>query len=163
MLPKKTFEYLLIDLEASPKTLALMLASMSDPADYDKRPDPDRFTLREMVAHLADWDDVFLGRLIQTRDEEMPILQGLDEGQIALANNYAAADPKECLARYEANRRRLVSVLRGLTPEQWERVGNHTELGPITMATQAVLVGAHDGYHRCQTLDWLAVGPAAKG
>jgi len=32
----------------------------------------------------------------------------------------------------------------------------HTEVGPITMEAQAVLIAAHDGYHRQQTLQWLA-------
>lgn len=31
----------------------------------------------------------------------------------------------------------------------------HTELGPITLEAQAVLMAAHDGYHRQQTLGWI--------
>ncbi len=53
-------------------------------------------------------------------------------------------------------RKEIVAFLRGLSPEGWARVGTHTEVGPITMEAQAVLISAHDGCHRQQTLQWLA-------
>jgi hypothetical protein len=156
MLPENVYRYLLIDLESAPDVLALMLTGVTDSSIYDRRPDPERFTLREMIAHLADWERVFLGRLIQTRDDDNPTLQGLDEGQVALDNNYAQAAPAECLIRYRENRAKLVSFLRSLSPEQWARSGNHTELGPITITAQAVLIAAHDGYHREQTVRYVS-------
>ncbi len=156
MLPERTRHYLLLDLDSAPDVLARMLQGVTDPAVFDARPDPARFTLREMVAHLADWEAVFLRRLTTTCDEENGVLQGLDEGQVALDHDYAHADPSECLARYKSGRAAIVAFLRGLSADQWQRVGNHTELGPVTLETQAVLIAVHDGYHRQQTLAWLA-------
>ena len=156
MLQEKIRRYLLIDLESAPDVLARLLANVADPVAFDRQPDPKRFTLREMLAHVADWEAVFLKRLTQTRDEENPTLQGLDEGQIALDHDYAHADPPECLARYQTGRGKIVAFLRELSPEQWERGGIHTEVGPVTIAEQAVLIAAHDGYHREQALQWLS-------
>ena len=156
MLNERTRHYLLLDLQSAPDVLARLLADTSDPTVYDRRPDPDRFTLREMVAHLADWEAVFLKRLTQTRDEESATLQGLDEGQVAIDHDYAHADLSECLARYKAGRPKIIALLRGLSPEQWDRVGRHTEIGPISLEEQIVLMAAHDGYHRQQALEWLA-------
>ena len=133
MMTERTRHYLLLDLASAPDVLARLLADTSDPAVYDRRPDPDRFTLREMVAHLADWEAVFLDRLSKTRDEENATLQGLDEGQVAIDHDYAHAAPPECLARYKAGRVKIVTLLHGLAPEQWGRVGRHTEIGPITL------------------------------
>lgn len=154
MLPERAYRYLLIDLASAPDVLGRMLDG-TDPSVYDRRPDPDRFTLREVIAHLADWDKVFLGRMTQTRDTENPTLQGIDEGQVAVDNDYAHLDPAESLARYKANRVALVAFLQALTPAQGERAGNHTELGPITLMTQAILAAVHDGYHREQVVAWL--------
>ena len=154
MLPDRIHLYLLLDLECAPAVLARLLADVTDPAAWDRRPDPDRFTLREMVAHLADWDGVFLGRMTQTRDEENATLRGLDEGQVAIDHDYAHAAPQECLMRYEAGREKIVAFLRALSPEQWGRVGTHTEVGPISLETQAVLIAVHDGYHRQQALSY---------
>lgn len=153
MLNERTRFYLLLDLESAPDVLARLLAGTSLET-WDRRPDPDRFTLREMVAHLADWESVFLTRLTQTRDEENATLQGLDEGQVAIDHDYAHADPSECLARYKAGRPKIIALLRGLSPEQWDRVGRHTEIGPISLTEQAVLIAAHDGYHRQQTVSY---------
>ena len=155
MLPERVYRYLLIDLEAAPDVLGKMLETVTGPEVYDRRPDPERFTLREVVAHLADWDQVFLGRMTQTRDSDHPTLQGIDEGQVAVDHDYAHADAAESLARHKANRAALVAFLRTLSPGDWERTGNHTELGPITLTAQAVLVVAHDGYHRQQVVEWL--------
>lgn len=160
MLPEKLYRYLLIDLESAPDVLGKMLETVTDPSVYDRRPDPERFTLREVLAHLADWDTVFLGRLKQTRDDENPTLQGIDEGQVARDNDYAHAGPVTSLARYKANRAELVSFLGTLSPAQWERAGNHTEIGPVTLSTQAVLIAVHDGYHRQQVVEWLGGKPA---
>ncbi len=160
MLKERTRHYLLIDLESAPDVLARLLAEVRDPAVLDHRPDPDRFSLREMAAHLADWESVFLGRLTQTRDEENATLQGLDEGQVALNHDYAHADLPECLARYRTGRAKIIAFLRALTPAQWERVGTHTEVGPLTMEEQLVLIAAHDGYHRQQTVCYVSAGEA---
>lgn len=156
MLPKKVFQYLLIDLESAPDVLTALLKTVTDASTWDRRPDPDRFSLREMVAHLADWEGVFLGRLKQTWDEENAILQGLDEGQIAIDHDYAHADPQECLARYREGRTQMVAFLRELSPEQRERIGTHTEVGAISIEAQAVLIAAHDGYHRQQAVSYAS-------
>ncbi len=152
MLPERTRHYLLIDLESGPEVLARLLQNFTD---WDARPDAARFSPREMVAHLADWEEVFLTRLMDTRDDDAPVLQGLDEGQVARDHDYAHAAPAECLQRYETGRAAIAFLLGGLTSDQWERMGMHTELGPITLEAQAVLIAVHDGYHRQQALEFL--------
>lgn len=156
MLPEKLHRYLLIDLESAPDVLAKLLEEVTGAA-WDHRPDPERFTLREVAAHLADWDQVFFGRLVQTHDADTPVLQGLDEGQVAIDNDYTHADPSECLARHRANRDKIVGFLRALSPEQWARSANHTELGPITLEAQAALIAFHDGYHRQQAVRYASL------
>ena len=156
MLPEKLHRYLLIDLESAPDVLAKLLDGVSGPT-WDQRPDPERFTLREVAAHLADWEQVFLGRLVQTRDHDNALLQGLDEGQVAIDHDYTHADPAECLARYGASRAKTVAFLRALSPEQWARSATHTELGPITLEAQAALIAFHDGYHRQQAVCYVSL------
>lgn len=156
MLPEKLHRYLLIDLESAPDVLAKLLEGVTG-TEWDRRPDPERFTLREVAAHLADWDKVFLGRLVQTRDADHALLQGLDEGQVAVDNDYAHSNPLESLARYKAGRADTVAFLRALPPEQWARSANHTELGPITTEGQAALIAFHDGYHRQQAVRYVSL------
>lgn len=152
-MPPKKVHYLLIGLGAAPDVFDRLLEGATD---WDKRPDPECFTLREMLAHVADWETVFLHRLRQTRVEENAVLQGYDEGQWAIDHNYAHADSAECLRRFRAERQEMVAFLRELTPEQWARVGTHTEAGPLTMFEQAALILGHDGYHARQIIEWTA-------
>ncbi len=153
MLPKKVENYLLIALEGAPDVFDALLQGMTE-EEADRRPDPERFTVREAVAHLADWEGVFRGRLLQTRDGDDATLQGYDEGQWAIDHDYAHSDWRAQARRFREGRRELLALIRSLTPDQWARAANHTEIGPITMEQQLLLIGVHDGYHQQQVAQW---------
>lgn len=153
MLPKKVKDYLLISLAGAPDVFDALLQGLTE-EQADRRPDPDRFTIREALAHLADWEGVFRERLLQTRDEENATLQGYDEGQWALDHDYAHSDWRAQSRRFRKGREELVALLRSLTPDEWERSAHHTEAGPITTEQQAVLIAVHDGYHLQQIAQW---------
>lgn len=69
--------YLLNALEATPEVFERLLRNLSE-AEADFRPDAARFSIREVMAHLADWDAIFLERLQRTRDEHEPVLPDID-------------------------------------------------------------------------------------
>jgi uncharacterized damage-inducible protein DinB len=157
MLPPGPRKYLLAAIAGTPDVMEALLNSRpgSDPI-WDRRPDPARFTLREVVAHLADWEEIFLDRMTRTREQDQPSLQGYDEGQVAIDHDYAHSDPHANLARFRAGRAAMVTVLRSISDTEWERIGRHTEIGPISLEAQAILVAGHDGYHTSQVAQWLA-------
>lgn len=142
-------------LEGTPEVVARLLRGAS-PAAFDHTPDPNRFTLRAILPHLADFDPIFRGRIGQCRDEDQPRLVPRDEGQMALDNDYAHADPLQSLARFAAERALLVATLRDLTDDQWDRKGIHAIAGPVSIAELAGMVLSHDGYHTRQIAEWLA-------
>jgi len=156
MLPPAPRKYMLTGLAGTPDVLDGFLKAIpsSDPI-WDHRPDPQRFTLREIVAHLADWNPIFLERLTRTRDENEPVLEDIDEGQIAIEHDYAHTDPQESLARFRETRTALVAFLNALPEPAWERVGIRPPLGPLPIYAQAVLILGHDGYHTQQVAQWL--------
>ncbi len=145
--------YLLAALEAAPDLLDFAVAGMTD-AEADRRPDPERFTLREVLCHVADWEDVFLDRMIRTREQDTPHLQGYDEGQWALDHDYASRDWREQIRLIRERRPRLLVLLQSLSPDDWERAGSHSEVGPLTLETQATLVALHDTYHLRQIAEY---------
>lgn len=149
-------KYLITALAGTPDVLEHLLAPVAaGDARWDRRPDPDRFTLREVLAHLADWDEIFRGRMEQTARESVPELPEQDEGQMALDRGYACADPATSLARFRASRTATVAFLRGLDDAGWERVGTRGFMGLVSVTDQAVLVSSHDGYHLQQVVEWL--------
>ena len=161
MLPSFGITYLLTALGGTPDVLDALLAKRpADDSVWDARPDPERFTLREIVAHLADWEDVFLDRLVRTRDEEAPTLPVVDPERLARERDYAHHDSHGDLARFRAGRERLVGFLSALEPAQWERAGQIVRGDPpvshnVTLEAWAVQVLAHDGYHTRQAAQWL--------
>jgi hypothetical protein len=155
MLPNRVQMYLLQDLAATPEILNHMLSSSISPAIWDRRPDPERFTLREIIAHLADWENVFQERLRQTRDEDQPIFIAYNPAQLALDHDYAHTDPQICLAQYSERRQATLALLHSMTPAQWDRSGRHGEVGPVTATEQAVMMSGHDGYHLRQVVQWM--------
>lgn len=156
MLTAKVYQYALMSLEGTPAVFARLLDGLSA-TEADLRPDPARFSLREAVAHLADWEDVFRQRLLLTRDQDNPTLQGYDEGQWAIDRDYAHSDWRKQLARFGEERAQTAALIRSFTPQQLARTGLHTEAGPISLQEQALLIVVHDGYHARQFAEGRAV------
>ena len=155
MLPPFAMKYVLTGLEGTPDVVeALLHALPAEDTRWDARPDPERFTLREIVAHLADWEPIFSGRIERIRDEEMPFLPDVDEGNIAIQNDYAHSNPRACLARFRVGRAALLEILRVLPPSAWERLGNRDPIGVMTLENLVVLILGHDGYHTRQIAQW---------
>lgn len=146
-----------VALAGTPDVLDGLFGSLkADDTLWDRRPDPERFTLREIVAHLADYEAVWLERLAQTRDEEQPALRPVDKDQLALDHDYAHSDPAQSRAQLREGRIALVEFVSGLADEDWQRIGHlPAPNGPLTLETQAAFVIIHDGYHTAQVAQWL--------
>lgn len=157
MLPAPVRKYLLTSIASTPKILATLLAEISgEDAVWDKRPDPERFTLREVLAHLTDWEPIHVERINRILNEEEPVLPDLDEGQFAIDNDYAHQDPIENLRLFAERRAKLVALLKGLPEEALDRAGiRPPAIGRITIDEMATLVLAHDVYHIAQVVEWL--------
>ena len=154
MLPENTRKYLLNGIAGAPVIIDWMLQRATE-KDYDRRPDPERFTLREVMAHLADWEGVWRERMTAMKTQNRPTLQGYDEGQWAIDHDYAHANFAEQQRLFRDGRAALMDLLRELSPKDWERLGNHTELGPLSIEALAVQILGHDAYHLRQIAEWL--------
>ena len=162
MLPTFVHSYVLTTLAGAPDVLERLLADVS-PSDaiWDWRPDPARFTLREIVGHLADWNGVFLDRITQTRDQDEPALQSRKPEDVAQETGSFLAAPAASLARFRAGRAEMLPIFRSLEPDQWERagtiLGHPVARGTITIEAWIVQIAGHDGYHLQQIAQWLKI------
>ncbi|MBL8065260.1 MAG: DinB family protein [Chthonomonadaceae bacterium] len=148
-------KYAVDGISTSPILFSSLLGSFSaDDPVWDRRPEPDRFTLREMVAHLADWDPIFVGRVERTRDEDNPFLASVDEGQLCAERDYAQQSPVENLDRLARSRPKLAELFRSLSESDWDRTAHREFVGDVTMFELAALVLGHDAYHLRQAADY---------
>ena len=145
--------YLFSALESTPILLAGALSKLTD-AEADFRPDPARFTLREVLAHLADWDPIFSERLTRMQREDRPTLPGYDEGAKAIENDYASSDWREQLALFTDRRLVLTAQVRAFSPEDWPRTADRPEIGVLSMQDLTLLIPLHDIYHLRQVGEW---------
>jgi uncharacterized damage-inducible protein DinB len=136
-------------LNASPGIIARFCANIPDTiADQDQG--PDLFTLREVLAHLADWEPIWLERIQRIVQEDMPVLPNIDEGKMAELNDYATTPVEVSLEKFATGRAALTAYLASLPNDAFERSGIRPEVGTITVKDIATLVLAHDTYHIAQ-------------
>ena len=145
--------YLLGALAAAPDVFEFSLRDLTtDESDF--RPDAERFTIREVVAHLADWDAIFLERLRRTRAENEPLLLEIDEGELAIQHDYARAETAEKLRIFRATRAQMCEFAGDVAADEWQRVCQHPRAGRLTLEALAMLVVMHDVYHLRQIVQW---------
>jgi len=152
---KYVANYVINGLAAAPDAQAALCGRVTD---WDAKPfGEDRFSVRESLAHLADWEEIWLMRAQRTLAEDKPNLPGIDEGEMAVRNNYAASDPAASLRRYRESRKELVELFRGLSDEQWHRTFTRDDVGEVTLFELAAMILGHDGYHFRHTLESAGV------
>jgi len=149
--------YVKSGLSATPLVVGTLLQHLTlESEEWDKRPDPERFSLREVVAHLADWEPIWLERFVRINDEDEPILPGIDEGEIAIERNYSKQDPLVNIQRFLGGRASLLAHLSQLTGDQWNRAGvRSAPINRIAADDLAAMILGHDGYHLEQIVEWL--------
>jgi DinB superfamily len=108
---------------------------------------PGKWTVAELVGHVADSERVFAYRaLCFARGGSQP-QPGFDE-KVFAANipGRGGAPFSAVIDDYAAVRRATLSLLRGFTPEAWERRGlaNAKE---ITVRAQAWVIAGHERHH----------------
>jgi len=123
------------------------ILDLIDPSRYDDRPDPERFTVREVIAHLADFEPVFRGRIERALKEDNPAVEIVDEDLRVTEGNYAGRGVDEWFLLYATERARTVDLIENLTPEQQQRTMTHPILGTISVFQKAALILGHDAYH----------------
>ena len=116
----------------------------------DQNQGPDYFTLREVLAHLADWEPIWLERIQRIVQEDSPVLPNIDEGEMAELNGYTTTPVEVSLEKFATGRAALTAYLASLPNDAFERSGIRPEVGTITVKDIATLVLAHDTYHIAQ-------------
>jgi hypothetical protein len=126
-----------------------------------RRPEaPGKWSVIQIVQHLADSDVVVAWRSRLILAEDRPAIQGYDQDAWARALDYAHAPLEVALGQLRGVRTANLRLWRSLTPAQLARVGIHTERGPESLDLLIRLMGGHDLVHRRQIERVLAAAGA---
>lgn len=113
----------------------------------EARPIAGKWSTLEVVAHLADFDPILADRMKRVIAEERPYLVGADENRFAATLAYHHRDLEEELSLIECTRLQLARILRAQPKSVLQRVGVHSERGPLTLEQLLVGSGRHIQHH----------------
>jgi hypothetical protein len=132
---------------STPATLRKLLDSLGRER-ANQSPAPGKWSVREILCHLADCEIVFAFRLRQTLADPHHVIQPFD--QDVWASNYAAYDAESALGVFSAVRDFNVKLISSLPPEAFSRPVTHPERGAMTFQTIVETMGGHDRNHTIQ-------------
>lgn len=141
-------EYLKV-LRGAPVVMRSLVRDLDD-ATLRSRPSAGEWAIVEVVAHLADTEERALERVRRMLDEERPGLAGYDQEQLARDRRYIEMEMRSELDRFAALRAQMVGVLERLDDTGWQRVGLHSEHGPMTVEAYVSHVVGEDVDHLAQ-------------
>jgi len=116
---------------------------------------PDKWSVTEILAHLADSEMVYGYRIRLLLEAGSPPIQATDQDKWAAFSDYAGQDPALSVDALRTGRERLVRLLKDLPAESWELYGMHSERGRETVRRVVEMLAGHDLNHLMQIRDRL--------
>ncbi len=131
---------------ATPKRLARLVARASA-MKLRKRPAPDKWSVAEILAHLADVEIVVGWRVRSILGAPGTPIQAFDQDAWVEAGHYAKRNPRASVAQLRAVREANLALYKSLSPEQWKHYGMHSERGQESVAHIVNMLAGHDVNH----------------
>ena len=94
---------------------------------------PGKWSIRQILAHLADAELVGAHRLRQVIAEDKPTLVAFNQDLWTQNLDYARRKPKQSLESFRRVRAENYELLKELPATAFDRAGNHTERGRMTL------------------------------
>ncbi len=111
---------------------------------------PGKWTYHEILAHLADCELVFSGRLRWILYEDNPMLVPFDQDQWMDGWRKQNEPLAETMTRWKTLRAATLRMLRSASPADLNRPANHPERGRMTARDVLEIMAGHELNHRQQ-------------
>jgi uncharacterized damage-inducible protein DinB len=131
-------------LEMTAITIARLIRN-SDAEQLTRAPAPGKWSIRDILCHLADTEITFAFRLRQTISEPHHVIQPFD--QESWARPYGALDAHDALDAFSAIRRWNLLFIRAVGAGAESKPVRHPERGEMTFRTIIETMGGHDINH----------------
>lgn len=141
------FKKLLDTAEKNPEQVARAVMGLPDKV-LQYKPAANKWSVQEVLAHLADTELVYGYRLRQAIADKDPTFAPIDQDAWAANLGYMEPTPPELIALYSLLRRANLRVLRRLKPADLEKGGFHPERKrKITLAEMVETLAKHGASH----------------
>jgi hypothetical protein len=112
-----------------------------------RRPAPGKWSIGEILAHLADAELVGGNRIRTILGAPGTPIQAFDQDDWAKAMRYREQDAHTSLEAFCVLRERNLALLRSLSPRQWKQYGMHQERGKESVTRIVEMFAGHDLNH----------------
>jgi hypothetical protein len=112
-----------------------------------KRPAPEKWSIGEILAHLADTELVGSWRIRSVLASSGIPIQAFDQDVWAETFAYSRRDPKVSLETFRLLRESNITLLKALPKNLWENYGMHQERGKETITQIVRMFAGHDLNH----------------
>ena len=127
-------------------TLTQLIAGVPD-GKLRERPAPGKWSVAELLAHLAEAEIVATWRYRQMIEHDGSPLAAYDQELWHRLGQYPSRKPEESLLQFRLLREANLQMLDKLTEQEWERCGVHAERGPTTVRDLVKQIAGHDLNH----------------
>jgi len=131
-------------------------------SELDFTPQPGKWSIRQIVCHLADAEIVATMRFRRVIAEDNPTLEAYDGDAWATRLDYARRRPSQALETFRRIRAENFDLLSALPPQAFERAGVHSADGPMTLRKLLEGYAEHAETHAAQLRTRRAEFKAAK-
>lgn len=142
--------WMIANLDKSYKILGLVLDGVSQEQAQMVRDGADGWTVLEIMCHVRDFQEIFMGRAQQMLNEDNPTLEPVDaqaREAMVIDRDYASQNLREVWQDYVTTRQQLIALLESLTDADLDRIGEHPMTGTIAVATSIFHTILHDADH----------------
>jgi len=112
-----------------------------------KRPAPGKWSVNEILAHLAEAEIVVGYRMRAILGAPGAPIQAFDQDKWAAEGNYSKRHAKKSLAAFRSLREANIEWLKGLAPQQRKAFGMHSERGEESIEFIERMIAGHDVNH----------------
>jgi len=132
--------------QAAPKKLAALIKGKQK-KQLSRRPAPGKWSVAEIMAHLADAEIAISWRLRQVLSSNGVPIEAYDQDSWAKTFDYARRDPRQSLESFRILRENNIALLKTVPRKLWDNYGVHSERGNESVAHIARMVAGHDMNH----------------
>jgi hypothetical protein len=147
--------YIFHSLEAGPRAIARILRVFPTER-LDERLDTNRFTAREIIAHLTDIEEVHFARIKKVLSNPGYKIDAINAGERVETHHYHDKDVYHEVEVFESRREMTLELLRELTDEQLHIKCIAPSGEEIVLLEYAMSIVSHDMYHLEQLTAYLA-------
>ena len=136
-----------------------LLCAGLDEETIVRRVRPEKWSVKEVLAHIARVQQVFEGRLEALLTKENPTIVGYEPEDDPEFETIAKKTSAELLEWFEETRGRIAARLEKLEPLDWHRPGRHAEYPDYDVHFCMEYMGHHEAHHMYQMFERRAALP----